>query len=113
MKGILADGREVASTQVPIRVLMSAPVVKLPQPGSILKAGAGGLMTWEKTAITEEYELQVATNPGFSKPSIQLKQKQNFYLLQAPKAGSYYWRVRSLGGGRESAWSENGHFSVE
>jgi len=54
------------------------------------------LMTWTKTAFTQNYELQVAQAPEFNAIIFKRTLKENFFILKGIKPGTYYWRVRSI-----------------
>lgn len=72
------------------------------------------LLTWQKTNFTQEYEIEIANNSQMKKPLIQETQEDNFYLFTAPKhkTQQYWWRVKSLGKGYSSSFSEIRTFTV-
>jgi hypothetical protein len=56
----------------------------------------GLLFTWQKTNFTEDYEVELSTDPAFKSTLMKKKVKENFMLLKVPTAGRYYWHVRAL-----------------
>lgn len=113
VEATLPNGQKVQSRLVPVRVMMSPPVARLPAMNAQLAAGDDVLMTWEKTAITESYALEIARTADFKKSEVSVRQAANFYKFKPSGVGTYHWRVKSLSGGRESTWSAIGVFSIQ
>ncbi len=70
------------------------------------KSNGSLLMTWKKTHLTRNYELLIASDAEFKSIILDKKLKDNFFLLKAGRPGSYFWKVRSLGEGLESAYTQ-------
>jgi hypothetical protein len=70
------------------------------------------LFTWQMTNFTTEYVFEVATDAQFQRMVFEQAMKENFFAMQAPPAGTYYWRVRSRGQGVESSPSETQSFTI-
>lgn len=68
--------------------------------------GADVDLTWDTVAEADEYELQRATNAGFTTGLTELYTgATNSYTDLSPGAGTFYYRVRSLATGYgDSAW---------
>lgn len=53
------------------------------------------LLKWQPTILSTEYEVEFDETPEFTKPLV-IKTDGPSKKVQAPKVGTYYWRVRSL-----------------
>lgn len=110
----LPSGKAVHSDRVQIKIELSPPVPLLPEPNASAALGDDLLMTWEKTSLTQYYDLQISANPRFTgKKEVERSVVQNFYGFKAPRAGTYYWRLKAHTEGKESGWSEPRRFSVK
>jgi hypothetical protein len=56
------------------------------------------LFTWQKTNFTDTYEIAIAADSAFKTVLLTRKTAENFFVLTAPKVGTYYWRVESTAG---------------
>ena len=78
-----------------------SPRQMLPMDNSVVPQGKAGLkkktllFTWQKTNFTEEYEIEVGTDREITRPVIQKKLKDNFFVIDIPEKGAYWWRVIS------------------
>ncbi len=64
------------------------------------------LLTWQKTNFTEAYQIEIAADAAFTKTIVKQKVSENFFLLDAPELGRYWWRLRSLARGAVSTPSK-------
>jgi hypothetical protein len=56
------------------------------------------LLTWQKMPFSDRYEVEVAKEPTFAAALVKEMVSDNFYVLRSPDLGTYYWRVKSIGG---------------
>ncbi|MGK5083904.1 hypothetical protein WDW37_11430 [Bdellovibrionota bacterium FG-1] len=114
---ILASGKKIMSSWVPIDIKLTAPPLKTPVNGAktaLHTAGTSGaiLMTWERTVLTEKYELTIAEDPEFRERVRTEVVSRNLFALKGMKAGTFYWRVRSRAFGHLSGWSDVSSFTL-
>lgn len=94
------------------------PVLVSPRPNQTLTLTAlqsndnSLLMTWQKTNFTLAYEVQVSSDPQFTKPLIMRRTPENFFLLKSLRTGRFYWRTRSISTGNSSEWSDAWMFQI-
>lgn len=105
----LPSGFRVKSRLDHYEFVFMPPELVMPLNGATLSSGPGPggapgsiLFTWKKTLFTENYELEVASDQGFSKPLFKKKVQENFLAIPTPDSGAYYWRVRSISQGAVS-----------
>lgn len=56
----------------------------------------GVLLTWQKTGISEGYELEISRDPAFRRVVVKRSQTDNFFLFWPRNAdGTYWWRIRA------------------
>ncbi|MBI2712623.1 MAG: hypothetical protein HYX41_07210 [Bdellovibrio sp.] len=67
---------------------------------------------WQKTNFTVGYEIEVANDEQFQSVLFKKITPQNYLTLPNPKAGQYYWRVRSLSKDISSQMSPAQRFTV-
>jgi hypothetical protein len=80
--------------------------------------GSMPAFAWSPVAGAQEYEFQIAADPGFNSPvvgrgkdHVRTKNTRATLTATAPD-GTYYWRVRAIGrGGAFSQWSRPRSFS--
>ena len=70
------------------------------------------LFTWQKTNFTDSYEISISSDPTFQTVLLKRKTTENFFVLKAPKPGSYYWRVISNAGAISSSPSAAAQVNV-
>ena len=72
------------------------------------------VLQWEAADNADEYSVQVAEDTGFSNVVAQADSipETSFELSELEFSTTYYWRVRSHGGGTESDWSNIRSFTV-
>lgn len=96
-------------------------VRKKPLPPTIISPSEGAAapemplkIQWHQVMGVAAYQVQIATDPGFSGPDmVTADLKGTVHLLKEPHAGSYYLRVRSLTEeGTSGDWSAVRRFSV-
>jgi hypothetical protein len=61
--------------------------------------------TWDSVDSGATYQLQVADNPGFSAPAIDVDTAETTHTATPMSAGTYYWRVRATTACGASDWS--------
>jgi hypothetical protein len=77
-----------------------------------LDAFDGELMfTWQHTNFTEEYLFELASDAAFQKVVHSERSEDNYLIIPLPSRGTFYWRVRSISKGIESAPSAPVSFS--
>ncbi|MEW6056314.1 MAG: hypothetical protein AB1540_06840 [Bdellovibrionota bacterium] len=109
----LGSGRKIASSMVPLKFDFAAPIPKQPPNGMVTKPGSSVLLTWERTALTEAYKLQVAEDASFKKILEEKSGADNWGVFSPSKPGTYYWRVQARSAKRQSSWSRVGNFSIK
>jgi hypothetical protein len=103
----LTSGAQVTSDLVPIEIQLSPPMPKQPAAKSHFRKGEHTLMTWERTALTTAYRIQISTDPGFKHLVVnRMINDRNSYLFAIPEPGTYHWRVRGHAGKKSSQWSK-------
>ena len=104
----LESGFLAISTLAPFRFDFLPPSLVLPMDRAALsranlaKEGNRILLTWQKTNFTKTYEIQVARDRGFRDVLVSNKTVENFFVIDTPPAGTYFWRVRSVADGTAS-----------
>lgn len=71
-----------------------------------LEDGKSRVLTWSRTHFTNAYWVQVSRDSNFLEIVSEQRITQNFYVLPSVQPGSYWWRVKSIGEGIESPFSE-------
>ncbi|MFL5923843.1 MAG: hypothetical protein ACJ74S_07730 [Gaiellaceae bacterium] len=92
-----------------------APVPASPASGALVDRMPA--FAWSGVAGAEEYEFEIAADPGFNSPVLGAG-KDDFRtkntratLIQTAPNGTYWWRVRAIGkNGTPSAWSRGRSF---
>lgn len=107
----LSSGEEILSEALPIEIDYESPIVKIFS-GKI-KKGKNLMISWQRTALTSEYQIQVSTDPNFSKIEMDYIAPQNLAFFRAKTQGSIFIRVKSLSGERQSPWSAVKEVTVE
>lgn len=98
-------GFVITSKTTPFRFDFMPPVLVLPKHKNVVKRAKKTdkeqriLFTWQKTNFTEYYQLEMSQDAEFEKISASKQTKENFLIIETPKAGNYYWRVSSHGRG--------------
>jgi len=99
----LKNGSTLSGPKIPIEIHLSSPILKKPAQKTYLDDD--GLMTWEKTALTDGYQIEISKNKTFADLVKKETVKQNFFMFKGYK-GLFYWRVRAVAGSKKSIWSE-------
>ncbi len=86
-------------------VVEPGPVVTLTA-NKIRQSGLKILCTWSLTDFTTAYEFDMATDPKFEKVVMKKNIKDNFFIITKISNGKYWWRVRSVGKGIKSEYTE-------
>jgi hypothetical protein len=91
----------------------AAPAPAAPANGSTLEHGFVGF-TWTRSSGTPTYQLQVAKDPGFASPVINVATQAASYITGAELAsGTYYWRVQEANARKQGKpWSPAWKFTV-
>jgi hypothetical protein len=112
---ITGGGERVSSPEAVIELEMGPPLPKQPASGARVAPNKSGaiILTWQSTVLTEQYMVQVATDPGFKEIVREEEVPTNLLVARAlAKGGKYYWRVKAVAYGHSSAWSESSRFTV-
>lgn len=107
---LLRSGAQLVSGFMPIRIVLLPPVLRMPAAGSIHPRGKPVLLTWEKTALTESYQVEVWSSAAVSREGTTAI--RNFFQFIPAKPGAYSWRVRGLSTAGETSWSDVRSFHV-
>jgi hypothetical protein len=112
---VMKDGKKFSSEAVPIEVRLSAPPLKMPTSGSKIELTRSGslLLTWERTVLTDFYEIEVAEDVKFTKGVRKETAPRNLLSMRAVKPGKYFWRVRSVASKNTGPWAKPAHFTVK
>ena len=109
----VGDGFRAVSPVQTLLLKFPAPIPALPQNQSVLSRKEyllkrrSLLLTWQRNRFANEYDLDVATDPGFERIFRRQKVKENFIVFtQYPANAVYYWRVRSLAREIKSPYSQ-------
>ena len=70
------------------------------------------LFAWQKTNFTTAYEIEVSADEQFQTILLKKVVPQNYFAFPNPKAGQYFWRVRSIAKDVASQMSEPQKFIV-
>ena len=97
-----------------------APKLISPAAGSTI-TDTTPMFTWSQVASVTNYQIQVATDPGFGAADMvidkQLGNVQGFVVQSADKLkdGDYFWRVKgtNVAASTETGWSEQGSFKLD
>ncbi|MHB0874970.1 MAG: hypothetical protein ACYC5O_02875 [Anaerolineae bacterium] len=90
-----------------------APALVEPADGSTIALSASG-MDWSDVSGAAGYQLQVDGDAAFTSPGIEAVVTRSSLALGAHlPTGTYYWRVRALGGCGTSDWSTVAGFSSQ
>lgn len=112
IEATLEGGRIVKSGRIPIVIEMQPPRLQEPPKGAVRDLNSRLLMTWEKTLLTTEYQLQVAADRKFEKILTDHKGADNFNYYYPSRTGQLFWRVRAISGSQMSTWSTTGEFTA-
>ncbi|MCM2276675.1 MAG: hypothetical protein NDJ89_01195 [Oligoflexia bacterium] len=116
---IFSDGSRLTGSRQFVRVEVAPPVLKFPEAGARERAGGLVILTWESRSFRERYRVELARDAGFLRRFVpesaqtRTEGKRNYLKLRPREPGAYYWRVKVLTEGTESAWSEGRHFLLE
>ena len=95
---------------------VSSPQLLNPQQGATI-TDTTPLFTWTAIECVTSYEIQVATDPGFSMAHIvidsDLGNVQAYQAAISLAEGTYYWRVQGSGDDFSSPWSALGSFTLD
>jgi hypothetical protein len=95
-----------------------APVLSTPEAGAV-GVPTSPIFQWSTIADASRYELLVSTDAAFGNPTVA---KLGDYALPSTAwqcninlnyDTTYYWKVRAIGSGTQSAWSAVGAFNTE
>lgn len=107
----LPTGEWIRSQRVPVVLELAPPIPKTPEMGAKLDAAPNLILTWEKTSLTQSYDLQISRTRDFKQTEVNQSLKVNYQVVDLP-AGKHYWRVRSLSAGKTSPWSTTFEFTT-
>ncbi|MBI3557600.1 MAG: hypothetical protein HY074_15170 [Deltaproteobacteria bacterium] len=112
--GFLASSGLQQITITPVPPLLTSPAAelrfdkeKLIQNNNLL------FFTWTKTNYTSDYEFELAAEAKFTKPLLVAHPRDNYFSVNAPAPGRYFWRVRSEVNGSWSEFSPSRAFKVD
>lgn len=113
------SGGFVATSRIqPFAFSFVAPALVFPQDKAVFSRRALAandnsiLMTWQKTELTQSYEIQISSEPQFRKPLLSKPLTDNFYLLKSKQMGRFWWRVRSLAKDGNSPYSSAAELTI-
>lgn len=69
-------------------------------------------LSWDAGLYADSYEVQVATDQAFSNVVVSRSTASLSVTIAVPQDGTYYWRVRSVNGNGESAWTDADSFCI-
>lgn len=101
VKGAWSEVRSFITVATP-----NAPVLALPNNNATGVPSAAPL-SWLASTGATSYTVQVSVNPNFDVMLVEASTGNTFYTTAALSGGPvYYWRVKAVGIGGESDWSE-------
>ncbi len=122
IQAVLTNGDVAKSAVGDYLLLPAAPTLGFPVSGEKIsrsKLASPGMdriiLSWKQTAFAAAYEVELALDPGFKRKLWTRKTERNFVVVESPKLGVYWWRVKSMtqSGARTpaNATHENGNAS--
>jgi len=109
----MRSNARIFSKRVPISLELAVPVPQTPAQGQELRIKKDVLITWQRTLVTEKYELQIASDSDVSNILVAESVSKNYFRFVPKSAGQYHWRVKSLSGNHSSHWSQSRSFKVK
>jgi len=107
----------VASVVITQELNLEAPRPMSPSSGAAAPSKNGRIsieFSWSAVPKAESYALEVSSDAAFTEVLERANSGEPRTLLeQAELSGRVYWRVKALGGGKSSPWSESYHFDVK
>lgn len=90
------------------------PLLLSPRRGDTLRMSEGGpdlqdgalVLKWKPTHFTRAYEVELAFDEAFAEVARSLSGREPMARVAGLRAGTYYWRVRSVGDGVRSPFSD-------
>ena len=114
VRSILSSGFIVRSDVQPFIFSFLPPQLVIPEYGAVVsRSEMSTLVTWQKTNFTESYEIEVATDKEFNNVVLKKKIVENFFVLDLPPPGKYYWHVRSMSKKTSSPFSNTNELNVK
>lgn len=114
----LSHGFRVTSKKEEFSFNFAAPRLVFPrdknriQQSAYTPAKPNQILIWERTDFTKSYEIKISFHSDGLSQDLIRSTESNFYILPHPKPGTYGWRVRSVGQGSVSPFSESRSFTV-
>lgn len=104
---------QVATVTMEKPLKLAAPGLMTPPKGAKVVVGKSGrisvVFSWSKVENADQYFIEVAETPDFTKVIKSKGIKGNHWLLKGAKFnGKVYWRVRTVGRGGPSSWAVSG-----
>lgn len=116
VQAIGVGGNSKFSSKYRFTTTISPPdaIVLLQPDDNAINLRPGFSFVWQASGRADEYQIQVAGNPGFSSPVIDAAVSVPRYLNTSSLNFStmYYWRVRGLNSAGPGDWSEVRTFST-
>ncbi len=107
----------LAAVSVLQEVAFDPPRVQSPAMGAQAPSKNGRIsieFSWSPVPAAESYVLEVSNDAAFADVVERANSGEPRSLLeQAELRGRVYWRVKALGGGKSSQWSESSYFDVK
>lgn len=113
---VAAQGLARSPASVTVKKLpfeLPKPAGAVPPAGKKIPLFEQTIFSWTRTPLAKGYEFQIATDANFKQRVVSVSQRENFHSYRPQKAGTFYWRVRSLSTGNPSPWSESTPFSAK
>ncbi len=72
----------------------------------------GMVLAWSAGRSNNKFELWISTDADFKINPSKIITMESFYSLASPEEGTYYWKVRNIGGLEPSEFSQTRRFSL-
>jgi hypothetical protein len=109
----VSSGEVLARGEGRVALRFVPPQLGNPIQGGSISKGESYPFTWSRTFMTSQYVIEVSRSEDFREIVTRLPSSLNFSKITLKERGRYFWRVKSIGSGEESAWSQVRSFEVK
>lgn len=80
---------------------LPAPALSTPPDGATLPADENALLTWQSRPEVRQFRVVVSPRADLSSPTVDARTANNFYEVEKPRSGRYYWQVQAADGSEQ------------